>query len=73
MTEQEAIAKGDTGWWKTATADEIVRFQLFEERLCMPFGDFHSAVEASLGHPVWTHEFASPGHLKDEFLAKKGN
>jgi len=33
-------------------------FQLFEDRLCMPFAVFHEAMEKALERPVFTHEFA---------------
>lgn len=58
MTREEAIAKWETGWWETATDAQIVEFQLYEERLCMPFARFHAAVEAVLGRSIFTHEFA---------------
>lgn len=61
------IAKAETGWWKTATPREIVAFQLYEPLLCMPFNDYQAAVEAALGRPVWTHEFAQPQYLRVEF------
>jgi hypothetical protein len=67
MTREEAIAKAETGWWKNATPREIVAFQLYEDLLCMPFGDFHGAVESALGRSVWTHEFAGREHLQREF------
>lgn len=72
MTENEALALAGTEWWKHATDQEIVGFQLFEDRLCMPFGEFHGAVERVLGRSVWTHEFATSGvgRLKDEFEGK---
>ena len=67
MTKEEAIAKAESGWWKTATPREIVAFQLYEDRLCMPFADYQQAVETVLGRGVWTHEFAAPQYLRAEF------
>ena len=58
MTREEALAKAATRWWESATDREIAEFQLAEPLLCLPFGEFHRAVEAVLGRPVWTHEFA---------------
>jgi hypothetical protein len=73
MTKQEAIAKAATGWWKTATAQEIVALQLYEERACMPFDEFHEAIEKALGRPVYTHEFGlNVSGLKAEFEKKRG-
>ena len=70
MTKNEAIKLAETEWWKGLPADVITGFQLFEELLCMPFGEFHKAVEQSLDRPVFTHEFAY-GHLQKEFLGTK--
>ena len=67
MTREEAIAKYETGWWKDSTDKEIVDFQLFESRLCMPFDRFHEAVGKVLGRPVFTHEFADSGKLRDDY------
>lgn len=74
MTTQEAIALAESGWWEGKTPREIVAFQLYEEKLCMPFGDFHGALEAALGRPVWTHELGSPGleNLRAEFEGLRG-
>ena len=63
MTSEQAIALSESGFWEDMTPDEIARFQLHTDMLCMPFGVFHEAVEMALGRPVWTHEFASPGRL----------
>ena len=69
MTEQEAIALHDSGFWEYLSHEERARFQIAEERLCMPFGVFHESVEKTLGRPVWTHEFGlNPEGLKREIL-----
>jgi hypothetical protein len=67
MTRDEAIALAESGVWKEWTDQEIVVFQLYEEKLCMDFSRFHEAVEKVLGRPVWTHEFAEIGRLRAEF------
>lgn len=66
-----AIALAESGWWRKKTPREIVAFQLFEDLLCMSFGDYHRAVEIVLGRPVWTHEFAYGDRLRAEFLGRK--
>ena len=71
MTKEEAIEKVATGWWKDATPREIVEFQLFEDRLCMPFAEFHQMVGKVLGRSVWTHEFARPDDLRAEFRMER--
>jgi hypothetical protein len=67
MTREEAIAKAETGWWKTLTPEQIVTFQLYEDKLCMPFGEFHKAVGVALKRPVWNLEFINPEKLQQEF------
>ena len=66
MTQQEAIDLFRSGWWKTKSPREIFEFQLNEERLCMPFPEFHEAAEKVLDRPVFTHEFARPDLLRIE-------
>ena len=70
MELEEAVALYDSEFWKDMTYRERATFQLFEERLCMPFDVFHEAIEKTLGRPVFTHEFAFDG-IKKEFLGEK--
>jgi hypothetical protein len=73
MTRSQAMALADSHWWEKTTPAEAALFQLFEERLCMPFDRFHEGVEQLLGRPVFTHEFAyssEPGGLRDEATGK---
>lgn len=67
MTREEAVKMTDSKWYELKTAEEIVKFQLYEERLCMPFPLFHKAIEEVLGRPVYTHEFARVKNLQKEF------
>lgn len=68
LTKEEAIGIYDSQVWKDWNAEEIVKLQLFQECLCVPFGVFHEAVESVLGRPVWTHEFAFADRLREEYL-----
>ena len=72
MTREQAVALYDSGFWKDMTDRERATFQLFEDRLCMPFDVFHEAVEKTLGRPVFTHEFG-PGAdgLRSELIGEK--
>jgi len=73
LSEEQAIEMAESSWWEGKSAEEIVKFQLYQEKLCMDFPDFHKAVEEALGRPVWTHEFAlNYQGLKDEFEGKVG-
>ena len=59
--------------WTEWSLEYIAKFQLYQNRLCLPFGKFHEAIEHELGRSVWTHEFASSniGNLQDEYEGKK--
>jgi hypothetical protein len=57
MTREEAIKLYESGFWESMNYRERAVFQMFESRLCMPFGVFHEAIEKALGRPVFTHEF----------------
>jgi hypothetical protein len=35
LSEENAIALYESEWWKTVSDLDIVKFQLFEDRLCM--------------------------------------
>jgi hypothetical protein len=71
MTKKDAIRMFESKWWKKKTAKEIVEFQLYEKKLCMPFDEFHKAIEEIFERPVWTHEFAYWEKLKKEYKDKK--
>ena len=72
LTEEDAIEKGKSGWYIGKSPQEIVEFQLYESRLCMPWDEFQAAVEQALGRPVQTIEFAAEGTrlLQQEFEEK---
>ena len=71
VTKEQAIALYNSAWWVGKEPRDIVRFQLFETMLCMPFDLFHEATEAALGRPVYTHEFGiAVEQLRAEFLGE---
>ena len=71
LTKEQATKLSESEWWLTQSPHDIVRFQLFEEMLCMPFAAFQEAVEKALGRPVFTHEFGLNWEgLKKEFLGE---
>ncbi|MBW7901237.1 MAG: hypothetical protein H3C26_07160 [Rhodocyclaceae bacterium] len=57
LTQEQAIAFHDSGAWKQMGIRERAVFQMAQDRLCMPFSEFHKACEEVLGRPVYTHEF----------------
>ena len=71
LTKEEAIAFAESGVWKEWTNEQIVRFQLFQNKMCMPFSRFHEAIEDVLGRSIWTHEFAFIDEIKKEYLGAK--
>ena len=70
LTRDEAIAFHDSSEWKNWSPRAIGAFQLWQNLMCVPFEKFHAGVEALLGRPVWTHEFASPKTLQAEAAGK---
>lgn len=75
MTRKEAIELEKTKFYEKLTDYEIVKFQLFEDKLCMPIGVYQKALEKVLGHAVFTHDFGSitkTHELRKEFEQMKG-
>ncbi len=71
ITKQQAIDLVASKFWEGMTHREIAEFQLHTDRLCMPWNVFHEAVEKALSRGVFTHEFASPDHLRAEIRGDK--
>lgn len=57
LSKEQSLKLYETSFWEELSSVDLVNFQLFEERLCMPFEVFHEAVEKVLGRPVFIHEF----------------
>ena len=57
LTTEQAIEFAKSKVYEDWTNEQIVRFQLFQEKLCMDFSRFHEAIEKVLDRPVFTHEF----------------
>ena len=72
LTKEKAVAYAATEWYIGKTAQEIVDFQLFEERLCMPLDLFQRALEEVLGHPVQTADLCPKGWavLQYEYISQ---
>lgn len=69
LTKEQAIAFYESRAWEGWTAEQKTGFQLFQNRLCMPFTVFHEAIEETLGRPVFTHEFGlNKEGLENEYL-----
>lgn len=70
LTREQAIELYDSKIWVQWSNEEIVKLQLYQDCLCLPFGRFHEAAEKVLGRPVWTHEFAFADRLREEYESK---
>jgi len=57
LTKEQAIAFSESESYKGMSYQEIAEFQINQEKLCMPFGVFHEAIEKTINRPVFTHEF----------------
>lgn len=53
IEQAQAISKSRI--WDSWTDIQLLRFQLFQNNLCMPFGKYHTTLEKYLGRPVYTH------------------
>lgn len=71
LTSEQAIEVYESRVWESWTDEQIVRFQLFQDCLAVPFDRFHQAIEKVLGRSVWTHEFANQKGLILEYLGEK--
>lgn len=58
LTREEAIAINEAKFWKMWSSEKIVRLQLFEKLMFVPFTVFHTALEAVLGEPIFEVEIA---------------
>jgi hypothetical protein len=71
MNKEQAIKLYESKFWEKMSYRDKATFQLFEEKLCMPFDVFHEAMERTLNRPIWTHEFGlNYEGLKKELLGE---
>lgn len=68
FTRDEAVEFASEHRWESLSPPERGLLQLRQDRLCMDFSAFHEGVTALLGRPVYTHEFAKPDFLWEEYL-----
>lgn len=64
LTKEQAIALYQGDEWRDWTDEEVVKVQLYQEKVCLPFGRFHEAIEHILGRGVYTHEFMDADALR---------
>lgn len=71
LTRNQATALYDSSFWENLAYVERARFQLSEERLCMPFDVFVEAVERSLGRAVTVGELLDSLALLSELTGER--
>ena len=71
FTKEEAISFTDKNLLKDMTPLGIFKLQMSQKLLCMDFSTFQEATEKVLDRGVWTHEFAKPELLWDEYLGNR--
>jgi hypothetical protein len=69
LTKEQAVALAESKFWETMSYEERAKFQMLNDRLCMPFDVFQEAITKHIGRPVYTHEFAlnREGLMKEVF------
>ena len=69
LSKEQAVKLYETEFWVHTSEKDLALFQITQDKLCMPFGIFHKAIENTLGRPIFTHEFATNvEELKAELL-----
>ena len=55
LTKEEALSLYESGVWQSWSDEEIVKVQLFQNLLFLPFARFHQAIEKVFHRPVSRH------------------
>jgi aminopeptidase C len=58
LTKKQAIELYNSRFWEKMSYEERAKFQMVQDRMCMPIDIFSEAMSKYLGRPVYTHEFA---------------
>lgn len=73
FTKKQSLKIYKSDIWKDMSNEEIVKLQLYQECICVPFKVFKDAIKSVLGRDVYTHEFTQPGLLKREYEGTRKN
>lgn len=68
LSRKQAIEFAKSGVWKEWDDEQIVKFQIFQDRLCIDFDRYHRALCLVLERPVYSHELARMSNLRSEYL-----
>lgn len=69
FTREEAIRIYESRVWKDMTDEQIVKLQLFQKMISVPFQRYHEALENVLGRRIFTSEFDNSESLVKEYLS----
>jgi hypothetical protein len=73
MTREQAIKFYESNIWEEWTHEQIVRLQLFQDRLCVTLDRYQEALFNVFGRGIYSHELAE-GNRKNlilEYLGEK--
>lgn len=70
FTPEQAATIYDSGIWKQWDDEHIVRFQLFQQNLCVGFARFHGAIENVFGYNVSQYAFVHHKAMVTEYMKK---
>ena len=70
ITKQQAINYAANGYTDKLSDIAKFEFQIRQRKLAMDFSEFQRVTEVALNREVYTHEFADPKTLWDEYNGK---
>lgn len=70
FTEEQATAIYESGVWKEWTDEQIIRFQLFQQLVCVSSLSFTKAIESIFGYLVATTTFVFHKGMVIEYMRK---
>ena len=65
LSKEQAETIRKSRVWEKWSDIQLLRFQLFQKNLCMPFGKYHTTLERYLGRPVYT---STLDHNKEKLI-----
>jgi hypothetical protein len=67
LTLEQAILLSKTKFWERYTALEVVQFQLFEDRLCLPMDIYFKCLQVVFDRPFSSEDLEDVDLLRYEF------
>jgi len=71
LTQREAQTYYFSGAWEKLSPLEIVKLQLYQERMCVPFKVFQQSINQVFGRKVHELAYVDVEVLQKEFEAKE--